>query len=140
MAEQALAEADAIDADAGRRRSPACRSRSRTTSPVAGQATTRGSRTYGPPAAADAEAVRRLRAAGAIPIGITNVPELTIFPWTATDANGITRNPWDLDAHAGRLVGRLGRGGRRRARAARDRAPTAAARSGSRPPAAGWSG
>ena len=39
--------------------------------------------------------VRRLRAAGAIPIGITNVPELMIFPWTATDANGITRNPWD---------------------------------------------
>jgi amidase len=64
--------------------------------PVAGQATTRGSRTYGPPASADAEAVRRLRAAGAIPIGITNVPELMIFPWTATDANGVTRNPWDL--------------------------------------------
>jgi amidase len=63
--------------------------------PVAGQSTTRGSRSYGPPAAADAEAVRKLRAAGAIPIGITNVPELTIFPWTATDANGITRNPWD---------------------------------------------
>jgi amidase len=63
--------------------------------PVAGQSTTRGSRSYGPPAAADAEAVRRLRAAGAIPIGITNVPELMIFPWTATDANGITRNPWD---------------------------------------------
>src|SRR5204862_3756710 len=50
---------------------------------------------YGPPNQADSEAVRRLRAAGAIPIGITNVPELTIFPWTATDANGITRNPWD---------------------------------------------
>ncbi len=64
--------------------------------PVAGQPTTRGSRTYGPPASADAEAVRRLRAAGAIPIGITNVPELTIFPWTASDANGVTRNPWDL--------------------------------------------
>jgi amidase len=64
--------------------------------PVQGQSTTRGSRSFGPPAAADAEAVRRLRAAGAIPIGITNVPELTIFPWTATDANGITRNPWDL--------------------------------------------
>src|SRR5947209_9140487 len=64
--------------------------------PVRGQSTTRGSRSFGPPAAADAEAVRRLRAAGAIPIGITNVPELTIFPWTATDANGITRNPWDL--------------------------------------------
>jgi amidase len=64
--------------------------------PVAGQSTTRGSRSYPPPASADAEAVRRLRAAGAIPIGITNVPELTIWPWTATDANGITRNPWDL--------------------------------------------
>jgi amidase len=64
--------------------------------PVAGQSTTRGSRSYGPPASADAEAVRRLRAAGAIPIGITNVPELTIWPWTATAANGITRNPWDL--------------------------------------------
>jgi amidase len=63
--------------------------------PVSGQSTTRGSRSYGPPAAADAEAVRKLRAAGAIPIGITNVPELTIFPWTATDANGVTRNPWD---------------------------------------------
>jgi len=63
---------------------------------VAGQATTRGSRSYGPPPAADAEAVRRLRVAGAIPIGITNVPELTIFPWTATAANGVTRNPWDL--------------------------------------------
>lgn len=62
---------------------------------LAGQATTKGSRSYGPPAAADAEAVRRLRAAGAIPIGITNVPELTIWPWTASDANGITRNPWD---------------------------------------------
>ena len=62
---------------------------------VAGQATTNGSRSYGPPAAADAEAVRRLRAAGAIPIGITNVPELTIWPWTITEANGVTRNPWD---------------------------------------------
>jgi amidase len=63
--------------------------------PVAGQATTRGSRSSGPPSSADSEAVRKLRAAGAIPIGITNVPELMIFPWTASDANGITRNPWN---------------------------------------------
>lgn len=62
---------------------------------VAGQATTMGSRSYGPPQQADAEAVRRLRAAGAIPIGITNVPELMIWPWTASQANGVTRNPWD---------------------------------------------
>jgi amidase len=63
---------------------------------VAGEACTLGSRTYGPPAEGDSEAVRRLRLAGAIPIGITNVPELTIFPWTASDANGVTRNPWDI--------------------------------------------
>lgn len=62
---------------------------------VAGQSMTMGSRRYGPPQEADAEPVRRLRAAGAIPIGITNVPELMIWPWTASQANGITRNPWD---------------------------------------------
>ena len=63
--------------------------------PVAGQSVTRGSRSFRPPEAADGEVVRRLRAAGAIPIGITNVPELMIFPWTASAANGVTRNPWD---------------------------------------------
>ncbi len=64
---------------------------------VAGQVATRGLRAvnWPSPAGADAEPMRRLRAAGAIPIGITNVPELMIFPWTATVANGITRNPWD---------------------------------------------
>jgi amidase len=68
---------------------------------LAGQSTTWGSRTFGPPATEDAEAVRRLRSAGAIPIGITNVPELTIFPWTASDANGVTRNPWDISRTPG---------------------------------------
>jgi amidase len=63
--------------------------------PVRGQAMTWGSRSYGPPQSEDAEPVRRLRAAGAIPIGITNVPELMIWPWTASLANGITRNPWE---------------------------------------------
>ncbi len=62
---------------------------------VAGQSTTMGLRRYGPPEPHDAEAVRRLRAAGAIPIGITNVPELMIWPWTVSQANGITRNPWN---------------------------------------------
>jgi amidase len=63
--------------------------------PLAGQATSYGSRSPATTHAADAEAVGRLRAAGGIPVGITNVPELMIFPWTATDANGITRNPWN---------------------------------------------
>lgn len=69
--------------------------------PVRGQAMTRGSRAPARAATEDAEVVRRLRAAGAIPLGITNVPELMIFPWTASDANGITRNPWDPDRTPG---------------------------------------
>ena len=64
--------------------------------PVAGQTMNRGSRSVGPVENVDALAVARLRTAGAIPIGITNVPELTLWPWTATDASGITRNPWDI--------------------------------------------
>jgi amidase len=91
--EQALAEADAMTEPAGPLAGVPIAIKDDLR--VTGQATTVGSRSYGPPNTADSEAVRRLRAAGAIPIGITNVPELTIFPWTATDANGITRNPWD---------------------------------------------
>ncbi|MGH2876804.1 MAG: amidase family protein [Solirubrobacteraceae bacterium] len=63
--------------------------------PLAGETATHGTSTITARATADAEAIRRLRAAGAIAIGITNAPELTIFPWTATAANGVTRNPWD---------------------------------------------
>jgi amidase len=62
---------------------------------VAGQTLNHGARVIEELPTADSELVRRLRAAGAIPIGITNVPELTIWPWTATAAQGITRNPWD---------------------------------------------
>lgn len=48
----------------------------------------------------DHETVRRLRAAGAIIIGKTRVPELTV--WATTDSvYGITRNPWDLSRTAG---------------------------------------
>jgi amidase len=64
--------------------------------PMAGQRVTLGSRSPAPVQEVDAEPLRRLRAAGAIPIGITRVPELMVFPWTAGDAGGITRNPWDL--------------------------------------------
>ena len=60
-----------------------------------------GSRSPARPEPADGEVLGRLRAAGAIPIGITNVPELMLFPWTASDANGITRNPWNLSRTPG---------------------------------------
>ena len=42
----------------------------------------------------DHEVVRRLRAAGAVVVGITRVPELCI--WGTTDSvYGVSRNPWD---------------------------------------------
>lgn len=49
----------------------------------------------------DAEVVRRLRRAGGIIIGKTNVPELTLWPWTASVHWGVTRNPWNLDRTPG---------------------------------------
>lgn len=94
LAEEALAQCDAAAASDGLLAGVPIAVKDDT--PIAGQATTRGARSFGPPSSADSEVVRRLRAAGAIPIGITNVPELTIFPWTATEANGVTRNPWNL--------------------------------------------
>jgi amidase len=64
--------------------------------PFAGQSRTRGSRSPTQPEERDAEPLRRMREAGAVPIGITRVPELMLSPWTASDAGGVTRNPWDL--------------------------------------------
>ncbi|MBJ7522412.1 MAG: amidase [Solirubrobacteraceae bacterium] len=75
---------------------------------VEGQARTLGSRAYGGPEPADALAVRRLREAGAIIIGITRVPELCIWPFTETLAGGITRNPWNLDRTPGGSSGGSG--------------------------------
>jgi amidase len=43
----------------------------------------------------DSEIVRRLREAGAIPLGRTNVPELELWPFTESEAWGATRNPWN---------------------------------------------
>ena len=98
LPEQALAAASALDADAGRDRGALAGVpiAIKDDMPFAGQAMTRGSRSPAPPQAADAEVLRRLRRAGAIPVGITRVPELMLFPWTASQAGGITRNPWDL--------------------------------------------
>src|ERR1700756_3005119 len=62
---------------------------------VAGQLTTYGSDAVSTPAAKDAEVVSRLRAAGAVIIGKTNVPELMMLPITESKTYGATRNPWD---------------------------------------------
>jgi amidase len=62
---------------------------------VAGEATAFGSDAHDGPVRADAELVRRLREAGAVILGKTHVPELTITPWTESPTFGVTRNPWD---------------------------------------------
>ncbi|MBN9636098.1 MAG: amidase [Actinobacteria bacterium] len=62
---------------------------------VAGELTTYGSSAHGPAAAADAEVIRRLRAAGAVILGKTSVPEMMIWPFTETLTYGATRNPWN---------------------------------------------
>jgi amidase len=62
---------------------------------VAGELTACGSNAVDAPARADAEVVRRLRQAGAVIIGKTNVPELMLWPFTETATFGTTRNPWD---------------------------------------------
>ena len=75
---------------------------------VAGEVTAWGTDAHGPPAAADAEVVRRLREAGAIVIGKTNVPELTILPFTETPTFGKTRNPLNLERTPGGSSGGSG--------------------------------
>ncbi len=51
----------------------------------------------GSPAVRDAEAVRRLREAGAIVIGKTHAPEVGLWHFTETPLHGATRNPWNTD-------------------------------------------
>ena len=68
---------------------------------VTGEVTRWGTDAYSTPATEDSELVRRVRAAGAVIIGKTNVPELTITPWTESPTFGVTRNPWDRLRTAG---------------------------------------
>ncbi len=68
---------------------------------VAGEVTAYGTNAAEGAAPADAEVVRRLREAGALIIGKTNVPELTQWPFTESATFGATRNPWDLQRAPG---------------------------------------
>lgn len=69
--------------------------------PVAGEPMRVGSRaTPAAPSIADHAVVGRLRAAGAIVIGISRVPELCL--WGTSDSDfGTARSPWRLDRTAG---------------------------------------
>jgi amidase len=45
--------------------------------------------------------VRRLREAGFVVVGTTNLPEFAILPTTEPRHTGVTRNPWDLERTPG---------------------------------------
>ncbi|MCI3241937.1 amidase [Streptomyces spinosisporus] len=62
---------------------------------VAGEPTAFGCDGRFPPVAEDGEAVRRLRAAGAVIVGKTNTCEFGQWPFTEGPAFGATRNPWN---------------------------------------------
>src|SRR3954454_15882573 len=62
---------------------------------VAGVTTAYGCDADPQPQPADSEVVARLRAAGAVIIGKTHVPEMMATPFTESPTFGVTRNPWD---------------------------------------------
>ncbi|MGW0768893.1 amidase [Streptomyces sp. NPDC002676] len=68
---------------------------------VRGESHRDGSRaTADAPAVEDHVTVARLRAAGAVVVGLTNVPELCVFG-TTEGVYGTSRNPWDTSRTAG---------------------------------------
>lgn len=102
-AERALAEAAAVDARADRSTLPLAGVpiAIKDNIPVAGEPMRDGSAATSPaPQSADHEIVSRLRAAGAIIVGITRVPELCVFG-TTDSVYGVTRNPWNARRTSG---------------------------------------
>lgn len=68
---------------------------------IAGMPTTYGSRAFAGRQAPDSEIGRRLRAAGAVIVGKTNVSEFALSTYTMNRLAGPAANPWDLDRTAG---------------------------------------
>ncbi len=112
FADEALAEADKLDAAGSGESSQPMRGvpvSIKDDTDVFGERTAWGSLATDPkPAPHDGDVVARLREAGAIIIGKTNVPELTVWPFTETLAFGATRNPWNIDYTSGGSSGGAG--------------------------------
>ena len=104
FADEALAEADAAAAHIGAADDKPLLGvpiAVKDDTPFAGEPKVCGSSAYGDPEPEDAAFVARVRAAGAIIVGITRTPELAAQCFTETVAGGITRNPWDLQRTPG---------------------------------------
>jgi amidase len=104
-AQRALAEADAAQArlDAGARAPllgvPIA---VKDNVDVTGELTCHGTSANDTAATTDSEVVRRLRAAGAVIVGKTNLPELAMWGhFTASQTYGPTRNPWNRERSTG---------------------------------------
>jgi amidase len=102
-AERARAEAEAVDVHPGRAGLPlagvpiAIKDNVAVTGEFTGNGSAGSTRSVQP---ADHQVVARLRAAGAVVVGLTNVPELCVFGTTDSTV-GITRNPWDGERSPG---------------------------------------
>jgi amidase len=69
---------------------------------MTGELTCHGTGANETPATSDGEAVRRLRAAGAVIVGKTNLPELAMWgQFTESQTYGATRNPWNPERASG---------------------------------------
>ncbi|RKQ90567.1 amidase [Solirubrobacter pauli] len=97
LRERALAEADAADARRGEGAGPlnGVPIAIKDDIHIAGEVTAYGCDADPQPQPVDSEVVTRLRAAGAVLIGKTHVPELMATPFTESPTFGVTRNPWD---------------------------------------------
>src|SRR5246127_1215780 len=93
----AVTEAQAVDARADREDLPLAGGpvAGKDCVPVTGEPMSNGSAASPQvPQEHDHPAVARLRTAGAVVVGLTNLPELAIYPFTDS-VYGIARNPWD---------------------------------------------
>ena len=102
-ADEAIAEARQFDRTADSRREPGpllgVPVLVKDLEDVAGMRTTQGSLLFAhaPVATADSLVPSRLRAAGAIVVGKTNLPEFACDGYTSNRLFGTTRNPWAVD-------------------------------------------